>query len=209
MSSGRRLKRAGFTLVELLVVIGIIAILIGLLMPAMAKARQQANCVKCQSNMRQVGIYLQMYINDWRGWIFPPALGAGSPRDQRWPVQVFKPAIWNPPVMVCPSDQDPAEEHSYILNDHLTRHDVKAFTKNLGGKPNSDVIVMGEKKTEWEDYYMNEHDFPSRVEFFRHGLQAGSNYLFLDWHVGALRKNDSLIGMDPWDLPVPPPPPGP
>jgi len=32
---------------------------------------------------------------------------------------VFKPAVWNPPVMTCPEDVEPAEEHSYILNDHL------------------------------------------------------------------------------------------
>jgi prepilin-type processing-associated H-X9-DG protein len=125
-------------------------------------------------------------------------------------VHVFKPAVYNPPEMLCPSDLEPMYEHSYILNDHLAVRQIKASTKNLGGKPTSDVIVMGEKNSDRTDYYMNEHsDYPDRIEFYRHGPKLGSNYLYLDWHVGTLRKNDALVGMDPWDVPLPPTPPDP
>jgi len=61
----------GFTLVELLVVIGIIALLISILLPALNKARASARAIACQSNMRQVGQAFQMYAGEYKGIIAP------------------------------------------------------------------------------------------------------------------------------------------
>jgi prepilin-type N-terminal cleavage/methylation domain-containing protein/prepilin-type processing-associated H-X9-DG protein len=76
----------GFTLVELLVVIGIIAVLIAMLLPALTKARKQAQQVACSSNLRQFGIYFSLYASANKQYI-PPSfdLGSNTPNTWKWP----------------------------------------------------------------------------------------------------------------------------
>ena len=71
MSHPNSHRRHGFTLVELLVVIGIIAVLISILLPALSKARQVAYRTECLSNLRQAGMYFAMYANEQKGFLPP------------------------------------------------------------------------------------------------------------------------------------------
>jgi len=93
----------GFSLVELLVVIGIIALLISLLLPALQRSRRQANQVACASNLKQLATLMQLYSNESKGWLFPvgergidglpTTLGTNVMPHERWPIGIYRPKL--------------------------------------------------------------------------------------------------------------------
>jgi len=209
-------KRRGFTLIELLVVLGIIVILISILLPSIASARRQAESAVCASNLKQIGAAMLSYAYDHDGWLFPSDMGwdsqhvytdpaTGELVHNVWTVKVF--GVWNPPIMLCPSDLDPAGQHSYVLNDHLAYRKMMYSTKPPGGKSPSEIIVMGEKVTLVQDYYMEYDEYDKVVEKYRHGLYVGSNYLMLDLHVESELPQEAKQALDPWDFAAGVPPP--
>lgn len=166
--------RRGFTLVELLVVIGIIALLIAILMPALSRARAQGNAVKCASQMRDIGQQLLMYANANKGIILPLKYDAGRAGkykhrggdeafNERWPMYVFvpppPPGVDNKyihPLMICPIDNDPGGEHSYDLNGAFAPLDAPRRIIRVGNKIKyfspSEAVLMVDKwpsQTEW------------------------------------------------------------
>ena len=126
-------RRTAFTLVELLIVVGIIALLIAILMPTLNRAREQARRVQCASNLRQVAMATIMYTNQNRGVL--PGVGRWSQQPHDWiywarvapyddldgsgiAPYLGKPMTAN--VLRCPSDDWESRETGF---------------KNMSGKP--------------------------------------------------------------------------
>ena len=172
------LIRKAFTLIELLVVIAIIAILAGMLLPAVSRAKEMGKRISCVNDMRQLALSLQMYSGDNDGY-FPPRSTI-----QRWP-SYLRDGYRNLNLLRCPSDgPNPqtqtgintnlyaadAAPRSYLINgfnDHfhetLDLEGWIAYTNGLyvGGirdtaiRYPSQTIAFGEKETASPHYYMD------------------------------------------------------
>jgi len=113
----------GFTLVELLVVIAIIAILAGLLLPALSRAKEQARIVQCLSNLRQIGVGMALYVDD-NSDRFPPKIV----------VETNKPVFWSGPFV---GGQDPnfngkADPSTWLLITEFPSAKARPLYRYLG-----------------------------------------------------------------------------
>ncbi|MFO8082151.1 MAG: DUF1559 domain-containing protein [Armatimonadota bacterium] len=203
------MNHRGFTLIELLVVIAIIAILAAILFPVFARAREKARQTSCQSNLKQLGLGIQMYMQDYDETILPARLG-GSPNNVCW-TEMLYPYLNNDQIFICPSHSTPVTSSgtdgypkSYGLN-----YEIHTFNTYHGYSANPiDVwppVSMAQLKEPAElisaaDYDFNQpgvhfHTVDDRVDW-RHNEMA--NILFLDGHVKSMKRNQTLAPKVLW-----------
>jgi prepilin-type N-terminal cleavage/methylation domain-containing protein len=174
-----------FTLIELLVVIAIIALLAALLLPAIARVKESGKATACLSNLHQIGIALQLYVQENNNKL--PVMRDKSlttTNDLPSPDLVLSNHVGNVKVFRCPSD-----------NQRLFETTGSSFSWNslLNGQDADHLVVM--------DLKFNPHEIPVFLDKDKFHLARGENkardYLYADGHLKNLLAIEGTVQQNP------------
>ena len=190
-----------FTLIELLVVIAVIAILAGLLLPAISRAKERANSIDCVNNLTQAGLSIHSYCADFGDC--PPVVHSGSfddldelPGEPQWYTPLCDHYGYSLDYLKCPSDKKydgKAGIQSYMINAMFTlgypvsrlNASRQIILSERGVESNGDAVehpcYPGMSEPE---------DWEGEIDAKRHGQNA--NWLFLDGHAAGHTLKETL-----------------
>ena len=201
-----RFKR-GFTLIELLVVIAIIAILAAILFPVFARARENARKANCQSNLKQIGTAMAMYVQDY-DQVYPnlyqsTVAGIYHPNGNHPAgtyldlIDLIYPYVKNEQAFKCPSDSTVGYHDAYGYMRAWLGGQAEAAI--LANRSASDLLMACDATNCWIDGNSRLKETPGVDNgrlVSRHS--EGLNWLFLDGHVKWQKINSLKYGQFNW-----------